>query len=51
MWRDYDPVDSVRFYALRLKEAGLLKATPDEILKRGTDFRYFEQLRNDLPTA
>jgi NitT/TauT family transport system substrate-binding protein len=51
VWRDYDPVDSVRFYALRLKEAGLLKATPDEILKRGTDFRYFEQLKKDLPAA
>jgi NitT/TauT family transport system substrate-binding protein len=49
VWRTLDPADSVRFYALRLKEAGLLKATPDEILKRGADFRYFKQLRNELP--
>ena len=51
VWRNLDPADSVRFYALRLKEAGLLKSTPDEILKRGADFRYFTQLRKQLPTA
>jgi NitT/TauT family transport system substrate-binding protein len=41
----------VRFYALRLKEAGLLKSTPEEILKVGTDFRYFNQLQKELPIA
>jgi NitT/TauT family transport system substrate-binding protein len=51
VWRDYDSVDSVRFYALRLKEAGLMDATPDEILKQGTDFRYLEQLRKELRSA
>jgi len=51
IWRDFDPVDSVRFYALRLKQAGLIKSTPDEILKRGTDFRYLTQLRKELHTA
>jgi NitT/TauT family transport system substrate-binding protein len=51
VWRDYDPADSVRFYALRLKEAGILKATPDEIIKRGTDFRYFMQLQKEVQSA
>ena len=51
IWRDFDPADSVRFYALRLKQAGLIKSTPDEILKRGTDFRYLTQLRKELHTA
>jgi NitT/TauT family transport system substrate-binding protein len=51
IWRDFDPVDSVRFYALRLKEAGIIKSTPEEILKRGTDFRYFTQLRKELQSA
>jgi NitT/TauT family transport system substrate-binding protein len=50
-WRDYDPVDSVRFYALRLKEAGIIKATPDEILEKGTDFRYLAALKNELKEA
>ena len=51
VWRDYDPVDSVRFYALRLKEAGLMDATPEQILERGTDFRYRTQLKKELPSA
>jgi NitT/TauT family transport system substrate-binding protein len=50
-WRDFDPQDSVRFYALRLKEAGIIKSTPGQILKRGTDFRYFSQLKRELKEA
>lgn len=51
IWRDFDPVDSVRFYALRLKQAGIIKSTPEEILERGTDFRYLAQLRKELESA
>jgi NitT/TauT family transport system substrate-binding protein len=51
IWRDFDPVDSVRFYALRLKRAGLIKSTPEEIIKKGTDFRYLAQLRKELQNA
>jgi NitT/TauT family transport system substrate-binding protein len=50
-WRNYDPVDSVNFYSLRLKEAGIMDATPEQILERGTDFRYLEQLRKELRSA
>lgn len=51
IWRDFDPVDSVRFYALRLKRAGLIKSTPDEIIERGTDFRYLSALQRELKEA
>jgi NitT/TauT family transport system substrate-binding protein len=51
VWRDFDPVDSVRFYALRLKEAGIIKSTPDEIIKRGTDFRHMAALKRELKEA
>ena len=27
-WRDYDPEDSVRFYALRMQETGMIKSSP-----------------------
>ena len=27
-WREYDPEDTVRFYALRLHEAGMIKSSP-----------------------
>jgi NitT/TauT family transport system substrate-binding protein len=36
-WREYDPEDTVRFYALRLHEAGLIKSTPQRIIVPGTD--------------
>ncbi len=47
-WRSYDPGDTLRFYALRLREAGLVKSTPREILERGSDFRFIDELRREL---
>jgi NitT/TauT family transport system substrate-binding protein len=47
-WRDYDPDDTMRFYALRLREAKLIKDTPNEILERGTDWTIFNQVKNEL---
>src|SRR5712692_9408238 len=36
-WREYDPEDTVRFYALRLHEVGMIKSTPQKIIAEGTD--------------
>jgi len=47
-WRDYDPADTVRFYALRLREAGMIKSTPQRILADGTDWRVFDELKKEL---
>jgi len=47
-WRTYDPLHTLRFYALRLREAGLVNGTPSEILQRGTDFRFIEEIRREL---
>jgi NitT/TauT family transport system substrate-binding protein len=33
-WRDYDPEDTVRFYALRLHEVGFIKSTPKRLLPK-----------------
>src|SRR5262249_52943771 len=35
-WREYDPEDAVRFYALRLRQAGMIKSTPQKIPPRDT---------------
>ena len=48
-WRSYDPVDSMRFYALRLREAGLITQTPQEILDRGSDWRIINALKKEMP--
>lgn len=47
-WRTYDPEDTLRFYALRLHEAGLLKASPQKIITQGTDWRFLNELREEL---
>jgi len=47
-WRVYDPIDTLRFYALRLREAGMIKATPQKILDSGTDWRFLNELKKEL---
>ena len=33
-WRDYNPEDTLRFYALRLREAGMVKSPPQKLIAR-----------------
>ncbi len=47
-WRTYDPADTVRFYALRLHEAGMIKSTPQKILAQGADWRFLNELKKEL---
>jgi NitT/TauT family transport system substrate-binding protein len=47
-WREFDAEDTMRFYALRLKEAGLVKSRPDELIARATNWRYLEQIKREL---
>jgi NitT/TauT family transport system substrate-binding protein len=48
MWREYDPEDTVRFYALRLHEAGMIHSSPQKIIAQGTDWRFFNELKKEL---
>ena len=47
-WRDYDAEDTIRFYALRLREAGMIKSSPGKILADGADWRFFNELKREL---
>jgi NitT/TauT family transport system substrate-binding protein len=47
-WREYDPEDTVRFFALRLHEAGLIKSSPQKIISQGTDWRFWKELKKEL---
>jgi NitT/TauT family transport system substrate-binding protein len=49
-WREYDPEDTIRFYSLRLREAGLIKSPPNKIIAQGTDWRFFNELKRELKT-
>jgi NitT/TauT family transport system substrate-binding protein len=47
-WREYDPEDAMRFYALRLHEAGMISSSPNTILAQGTDWRFLDALKREL---
>jgi NitT/TauT family transport system substrate-binding protein len=47
-WREYNPEDSTCFYALRLQEAGMINNTPQKIPAQGTDWRFLNELKNEL---
>jgi NitT/TauT family transport system substrate-binding protein len=47
-WRDFDPEDTMRFYALRLREAGMLKSSPAKIIADGADWRFLNEVRREL---
>jgi len=38
----------VRFYALRMRELGMIKSTPQRIIAQGTDWRFLKELRREL---
>ncbi len=42
-WREYDPEDTLRYYALRLHELGFVKSSPQKIIADGTDWRFLER--------
>ena len=47
-WREYDPDDAIRFYALRLREAGMIKSSPVNLIAQGTDWRIFNEVKREL---
>jgi NitT/TauT family transport system substrate-binding protein len=48
VWRDFDPEDTVRYYALRLHELGMIATSPQEIIAKGTDWRFLNELKREL---
>jgi NitT/TauT family transport system substrate-binding protein len=47
-WREYDPEDTMRFYALRLREARMLKSNPAKIIADGADWRFLNEIRREI---
>jgi NitT/TauT family transport system substrate-binding protein len=47
-WREYDPADTLRFYALRLHEAGMITSSPNKIIAEGTDWRFLNEIKREL---
>jgi NitT/TauT family transport system substrate-binding protein len=49
-WREFDAEDSIRFYALRMHELGLIKNSPKRIIADGTDWRFLDEVKRELKT-
>jgi NitT/TauT family transport system substrate-binding protein len=47
-WREFDSEDSLRFFALRLHEVGMIKSSPNQLLADGTDWRFLNELKREL---
>jgi NitT/TauT family transport system substrate-binding protein len=47
-WRRDSVEDSLRFYALRLHEGGMIKINPNTLIARGTDWRFLNELKQEL---
>jgi NitT/TauT family transport system substrate-binding protein len=49
-WREYDPEDTIRYYALRLYEAHTIKSTPQKVIAENTNWRFLNELKRELKT-
>jgi NitT/TauT family transport system substrate-binding protein len=47
-WRDHDPEDTIRFFALRLREAGMVRSSPQKVIAEGTDWHFIDELKREL---
>jgi NitT/TauT family transport system substrate-binding protein len=47
-WREFDAEDSLRFFALRLHEVGMINSSPNALLADGADWRFLDELKREL---
>ena len=48
LWRDVDPEDTLRFYALRMHKLGLIETPPEELVTKASDWRFLRELKREL---
>ena len=44
----YDPESTLRFYALRLRDVGMIKTSPNTLIAKAGDWRFLRELRKEL---
>ncbi len=47
-WREINIDDSLRFWSLRMHDVGAIKSTPQQIIARGMDLRFLNELKKEL---
>ena len=47
-WREYNAEDTIRFYALRMREVGMITSSPQKIIAENTDWQFLDELKREL---
>lgn len=47
-WREYNPEDTIRFYALRMRDIGMIKSNPQQFMEQHTDWRFMKELKKEF---
>jgi NitT/TauT family transport system substrate-binding protein len=47
-WREYNPEETIRFYALRMRDIGMMKSTPKQFIDQHTDWSYLKDLKKEF---
>jgi NitT/TauT family transport system substrate-binding protein len=47
-WRIFEAEDTVRFWALRLREAGVISLSPKGVVAQHTDWRFVDEIKREL---
>ncbi len=47
-WREYNPEDTIRFYALRMRDIGMIKSNPQQFIDQHTDWRFMNELKKEF---
>jgi NitT/TauT family transport system substrate-binding protein len=47
-WRAYNPEDTVRFYALRMRDIGMIESNPSQFISQHTDWRFMNELKREF---
>ena len=48
-WRDLDPEETLRFFALQLAEYKLVKGVPQQLVAQASDYSYVRELKKQMP--
>jgi NitT/TauT family transport system substrate-binding protein len=50
-WREYNPEDTIRFYALRMRDIGMIESNPQQFIDQHTDWRFINELKKEFGIA
>ena len=47
-WREYNPEDTIRFYAMRMRDIGMIKSNSQQFIDQHTDWRFMKELKKEF---